>query len=96
MRRLEEIMTDDKIVTMRVDAAEQLVRHGGQIGLLAVLDELGRRKDDPDIDYTAYMLSELDNFGEFPVLAEASTIETTRFSEEARVGLDNLRKLMQK
>lgn len=48
-RRLKEIMTDDKVVTMRVDAAEQLVRHGGQSGLLAILDELGRRQDDPDV-----------------------------------------------
>ncbi|MGY1896699.1 hypothetical protein ACW9HR_05115 [Nocardia gipuzkoensis] len=94
--RLREIMIDDEIVTMRVDAAEQLVRAGGEDGLLAVLTELGRRRSDPDIDYTAYMLSELDNFGEFPVLRTALSIDHSRLSPDAKVGLSNLRELMNK
>ncbi|WP_280296346.1 hypothetical protein [Nocardia abscessus] len=94
--RLQEIMIDDEIVTMRVDAAEQLVRAGGEDGLLAVLTELGRRRSDPDIDYTAYMLSELDNFGEFPVLRTALSIDQSRLSPDAKVGLSNLRELMNK
>ncbi|WP_174188010.1 hypothetical protein [Nocardia barduliensis] len=36
-QRLQEAMLDDEIVTIRVDAAEQLVRTGGEDGLLAVL-----------------------------------------------------------
>jgi hypothetical protein len=94
--RLKEMMIDDEIVTMRVDAAEQLVRTGGEEGLLAVLTELGRRRNDPDIDYTAYMLSELDNFGDFPVLRNALSIDQSRLSPDAKVGLSNLRQLMNK
>ncbi|GAA5082237.1 hypothetical protein [Nocardia iowensis] len=93
--RLEQIMVEDEIVTMRVDAAEQLARYGGESGLLAVLNELGRRSKDSDIDYTAYMLSELDNFGEFPVLSKAMSIDKTLMSPDAEIGLQNLRELMQ-
>ncbi|MFI2282130.1 HEAT repeat domain-containing protein [Nocardia beijingensis] len=95
-QRLQEMMLEDEIVTMRVDAAEQLVRTGGEDGLLAVLAELGRRRNDPDIDYTAYMLSELDNFGEFPVLRNAFAIDQSRLSPDAAIGLSNLRELMKK
>ncbi|MGW5376808.1 HEAT repeat domain-containing protein [Nocardia sp. NPDC003999] len=94
--RLQEMMVDDEIVTMRVDAAEQLVRTGGDDGLLAVLTELGRRRNDPDIDYTAYMLSELENFGEFPVLRNALAIDRSRLSPDAKIGLSNLRELLNK
>ncbi|WP_433661692.1 hypothetical protein ACQPW1_05675 [Nocardia sp. CA-128927] len=94
--RLEEIMVNDEIVTMRVDAAEQLARHGGESGLLAVLNELGRRSADPDVDYTAYMLSELENFDEFPVLSKALSIDQKLMSPEAKLGLQHLRELMQK
>ncbi|MBF6192885.1 hypothetical protein [Nocardia implantans] len=95
-QRLQQIMLEDEIVTMRVDAAEQLVRAGGEDGLLEVLAELGRRRNDPDIDYTAYMLSELDNFEEFPVLRNALAIDKSRLSRDAAVGLNNLRELMDK
>ncbi|WP_157128798.1 hypothetical protein [Nocardia amamiensis] len=94
--RLEEMMANDNIVTVRVDSAEQLVRYGGEDGLLAVLTELGRRCDDPDIDYTAYMLSELDNFDEFPVLSNALSIDRSKLSADAETGLRNLRELMHK
>ncbi|MGW4088813.1 hypothetical protein [Nocardia sp. NPDC004750] len=93
-RRLQEIMVDDAIVTMRVDAAEQLVRFGGENELLAVLTELGRRRNDPDIDYTAYMLSELAIFGEFPLLRNALAIDQSRLSPDARIGLSSLRELL--
>ncbi|WP_194852954.1 polymorphic toxin type 24 domain-containing protein [Nocardia sp. SYP-A9097] len=91
--RLQELMDDD-IVTVEVDAAEVLIRVGGQSGLLAVLEVLGRREDDPDVDYIAYMLQNLDSGGELPVLAIASSIENEKFSDMARVGLANLRQLI--
>ncbi|WP_368857817.1 hypothetical protein [Nocardia otitidiscaviarum] len=47
MARLVE-MLDDPNVTVEVDAAEALARHGGTNGLLAVLENLGRRGDDGD------------------------------------------------
>ncbi|MFB8004371.1 hypothetical protein [Nocardia sp. NPDC056000] len=93
--RLEELMDDD-IVTVEVDAAEVLVRVGGQPGLLAVLDVLGRRTDDPDVDYIAYMLQNLDFGGELPVLSDALKIPESRYSDAAKIGLENLRRLMGK
>ncbi|WP_330181773.1 HEAT repeat domain-containing protein [Nocardia sp. NBC_01503] len=92
-KRLEELMDDD-IVTIEVDAAEVLVKVGGPSGLLSVLDVLGRREDDPDVDYIAYMLQNLDSGGELPVLAIASSIDDDRLSAAARTGLANLRRLM--
>ncbi|UGT39717.1 hypothetical protein LTV02_27140 [Nocardia yamanashiensis] len=92
--RLQELMTRDKIVTVRVDAAEQLVRYGGEQGLLAVLTELGRRHGDPDIDYTAYMLNELEDFGAYPVLEKASSIDESQLNPDARTGVEDLRHLM--
>ncbi|MFI6171676.1 hypothetical protein ACIBCN_33195 [Nocardia sp. NPDC051052] len=94
-KRLEEIMIGNEIVTMRVDAAEQPTRYGGEEGLLAVLNELGRRQDS-EVDYTAYMLSELDNFGEFPVLDTALSINEERLTPDAKRGLTDLRALMQR
>ncbi|MEV6323050.1 hypothetical protein AB0M45_17900 [Nocardia sp. NPDC051787] len=91
-RRLVE-MLDDDIVTMQIEAAEALVRHGGELGLLSVLEELGRR-DDADVDYIANRLSDLDNFGEFPVLAAASSIAESEISPNARRGLTELHELM--
>jgi hypothetical protein len=87
-RRLVE-MLDDDVVTMQIEAAEALVRYGGQEGLLSVLEELGRR-DDGDVDYIAYRLSDLDNMGEVPVLETASFIAETDISPDARRGLKDL------
>ncbi len=92
--RLEEVAADDELVTMQVDAAEVLVRCGGRTGLLAVLEILGKRQEDPDADYIANRLSDLDNLGQIPVLSIALAIDSHEFSDDARVGLENLRILM--
>lgn len=90
--RLSELL-EDETVTVEVDAAEALVRGGGSRGLARVLEELGRRRDDPDADYMAYMLSDLDAAGEWPVLAEAGRLPPDEVTENVSVGLENLRAL---
>ncbi|MFI6314930.1 hypothetical protein ACIBEK_32890 [Nocardia fusca] len=67
VRRLHE-MLDDEIVTMQVDAADVLARLGGVKCLFIVLDEIGRRRDDPDADYIANRLYELDASGNVEIL----------------------------
>ncbi|MEV6070625.1 hypothetical protein AB0L82_29115 [Nocardia sp. NPDC052001] len=91
--RLGEMM-DDANVTVEVDAAEVLVRHGGRDGLHAVLDRLGSRREDPDADYIAYMLQNLDFGGEFPVIEIANSIAPEDLSPMAVIGLRNLKRLM--
>ncbi|MBF6181955.1 hypothetical protein [Nocardia otitidiscaviarum] len=54
--RLEQFCPN---VTAEFDAAEALARRGGTDGLLAVLENLGRRGDNGDSDYIAYRLTEL-------------------------------------
>jgi hypothetical protein len=68
IRRLHE-MQDHDIVTMQVDAADVLARLGGVKGLFLVLDEIGRRRGDPDADYMANRLYELDASGDVEILA---------------------------
>lgn len=91
VQRLAELLNDE-IVTVEVDAAETLARYGGTDGILAVLHELGRRKDDPDADYMGYRLYELDASGEVPVFELAESTSGTH-SDYAAVGLENLRRL---
>ncbi|WP_433732619.1 hypothetical protein ACQP0C_09855 [Nocardia sp. CA-129566] len=81
-----------KFVTMEVDAAEVLARKGGAAGIVAVLEVLGRRRDDPDADYIAYRLNELDAGGEVPVveIVESSGWE---MSDDAAVALRDLKAL---
>ncbi|GGL27953.1 hypothetical protein [Nocardia jinanensis] len=67
VRRLHE-MLDEDIVTMQVDASDVLARLGGVKGLFLVLDEIGRRRDDPDADYIANWLYELDAGGDVEIL----------------------------
>ncbi|MFC8044299.1 hypothetical protein [Nocardia sp. NPDC057353] len=90
--RLGELL-EDETVTAEVDAAEALVRGAGLRGLIRVLEELGRRRDDPDTDYMAYMLSDLDAAGDWPVLEEASRIASADMTENVAIGLENLRVL---
>ncbi|MGW4368132.1 hypothetical protein ACWEKT_21070 [Nocardia takedensis] len=90
-RRLTELL-DDEIITMEVDAAEMLARKGGATGILAVLDVLGRRRDDPDADYMAYRLNELDAGGEVPVV-EIVESSGRAMSDNAAVALRNLKAL---
>ncbi|MFE1595343.1 hypothetical protein [Nocardia sp. NPDC058705] len=82
-------MLDDDIVTMEIDAADVLVRYGGDSGLARVLDVLGRRRDDPDADYIAYRLYELDASGEKPVIDIAESMREL-LSDNALVGLEDL------
>ncbi|MEV6279245.1 hypothetical protein [Nocardia sp. NPDC051832] len=89
--RLTE-MLDDDIVTMEVDAAEVLARRGGVNGILAVLEVLGRRRDDPDADYMAYKLNELDAGGELAVVAQVESSGIT-LSDNAALALRNLKAL---
>ncbi|MEU6831030.1 hypothetical protein ABZ894_20465 [Nocardia beijingensis] len=86
-------MLDDDVVTIQIEDAEALVRYGGQQGLLSVLEELGRR-DDGDVDYIAYRLSDLDNLGEFPVLETASLLVESDISPNVHRGLKDLHDAM--
>ncbi|MFR9753283.1 hypothetical protein ACL02S_19905 [Nocardia sp. 004] len=92
-RRRLVAMLDDDVVTMQIEVAEALVRYDGKEGLLSVLEELGRREDS-DVDYIAYRLSDLENLGDFPVLDAAASIDESEFSPDARRGLSDLRQLM--
>ncbi|MGQ4597217.1 hypothetical protein [Nocardia sp. R6R-6] len=67
-------MLDDEDTAVEQEAAEVLVRQGGRDGLLAVLSVLGRRSDDPDADYIACRLRELQIFEEIPILERARKI----------------------
>ncbi|WP_194834052.1 HEAT repeat domain-containing protein [Nocardia sp. XZ_19_369] len=90
-RRLRELLDDD-VVTMQVDAAEVLVRFGGTAGLLTVLEELGRRHNDPDVDYIAYRLYELDASGEFPVIDNTVAVRGD-LSPAGAIGFEDLKRL---
>lgn len=89
--RLYEIL-DDESVTMRMDAAEVLAKHGGVAGLLLVMEKLGERGSDPDADYIAYKLYELDASGELEVV---DTIESFKedLSEIGSTAFENFKVL---
>ncbi|MGW6331421.1 hypothetical protein [Nocardia rhamnosiphila] len=91
VRRLHE-MLDDEIVTMQVDSADVLARLGGLKGLFLVLDEIGRRRDDPDADYIANRLYELDASGEVEILAMIEPVAAD-LSENGSVGFQQLKRL---
>ncbi|MFC6014102.1 hypothetical protein [Nocardia lasii] len=61
MASLTAALKDDDIAVQQ-ESAEQLLRYGATVGLLAVLAELGRRSTDPDADYIAYRARELQIF----------------------------------
>ncbi|MFD4403409.1 hypothetical protein ACFWPH_11640 [Nocardia sp. NPDC058499] len=85
-------MLDDEIVTMQIDAAEVLAKHGGADGLLLVMEKLGERGSDPDADYIAYKLYELDATGEMEVV---DTIESFKrdLSEIGSTAFENFKVL---
>jgi hypothetical protein len=87
-------MLGDPLVTVRIDAAEMLTRHGGVPGLLAVLDEIGARADNPDTDYLAYKLQELEDSGEYPVLDTAGSADPSTLTADMARGLANLKELV--
>ncbi|WP_280422673.1 hypothetical protein [Nocardia carnea] len=91
IERLRE-MLDDDIITMQVDAADVLARRAGVKGLMLVLDEIGRRRDDPDADYIANRLYELDAGGDIPIL-ELIEPRQLELSEDARIGFRQLKVL---
>ncbi|MEV6070626.1 HEAT repeat domain-containing protein [Nocardia sp. NPDC052001] len=91
--RLEAMLHDAGDVGVQVAAADALTRFGGWRGLLAVLSELGRR-DDSDVDYIGYRLSELEESGEFAVLDAAAAVDPSQMSPEAVQGLQDLKKLI--
>jgi hypothetical protein len=91
--RLVEMLRDP-IVTVRIDAAEMLTRRGGLAGLLAVLDEIGARADNPDTDYLAYKLQELEDSGEYPVLDTAGSADPSMLTPDMALGLENLKELV--
>ncbi|MGN2636733.1 hypothetical protein ACTD5D_11170 [Nocardia takedensis] len=91
--RLTEMLRDQN-VTVMVDAAEALARSGGPAGIRAVLEEIGRSADDPDVDYIMYKLEELEALGEVPVLAVARSLDPARESAEFRAGADEVERYM--
>ncbi|WP_063060173.1 hypothetical protein [Nocardia sienata] len=91
VRRLHE-MLDDEIVTMQVDSADVLARLGGLEGLFLVLDEIGRRRDDPDADYIANRLYELDAGGEVEILEMIEPV-VGQLSDNGLVGFQQLKRL---
>lgn len=91
VRRLQE-MLDDEIVTMQVDSADVLARLGGLKGLFLVLDEIGRRRDDPDADYIANRLYELDASGDVEILEMIEPV-AGELSDDGLVGFQQLKRL---
>jgi hypothetical protein len=88
--RLYEMLNDD-VVTMQVDAADVLVRLGGVRGIILVLNEIGRRGD-PDADYIANRLYELDAAGDVEILAMIGPISDS-LSNEGLAGFRQLKTL---
>ncbi|MFF2556983.1 hypothetical protein ACFVUS_38685 [Nocardia sp. NPDC058058] len=88
--RLAEMLGDVGDIAVQVEAAEVLVRHGGAAGLISVLDELGRRGDDPQSDYLAYRIAELEQSGDVRVLDLVAVIDRAELSAEAAVALREL------
>ncbi|WP_227998308.1 hypothetical protein [Nocardia australiensis] len=69
-----------------------LVRKGEEAGLCAVLEVLGHRSEDPDSDYIAYRLRELQIFDQVPILQNARLLRDLS-SENVRDGLGQLEEL---
>lgn len=91
VRRLHELL-DDEVVTMQVDSADVLARLGGLKGLFLVLDEIGRRRDDPDADYIANRLYELDAGGDVEIMAMIEPV-VGQLSDDGLIGFQQLERL---
>ncbi|MBF6167436.1 HEAT repeat domain-containing protein [Streptomyces gardneri] len=89
LTRLAELLGDDNIA-VELEAAEVLARFGGRPGLFAILGELGRRVDDPDSDYIAYRLQELQSNNKIPVLQHAREILTQSPPPEVGEAIDQI------
>ncbi|WP_378737131.1 HEAT repeat domain-containing protein [Nocardia brasiliensis] len=91
--RLSELLDDDD-VAVEQEAAEALIRYGGRDGLLAVLEALGRRAEDPDADYLAHRLRELEIFDGIPVRQRAREIGQKYTAGLVADGIRQLEELM--
>ncbi|PSR66823.1 hypothetical protein C8258_18245 [Nocardia sp. MDA0666] len=92
--RLTELLHDAGDVAVQTAAAGALTKRGGVAGLLAVLEEIGRRSDDADVDYIAYQLYGMEGTGEYPVLDIASEIASETMTAHARIGLASIERLL--
>lgn len=92
--RLTELLHDAGDVAVQTAAADALTKRGGAAGLLAVLEEIGRRSDDADVDYIAYLLYGMEAAGEYPVLDIASKIDSKSMTDDARIGLASIKRLL--
>ena len=72
---------------------KRLITRGGQNGLIAVLRDLGDRRDDPDSDHIAYLLQELQGSRNMPILQEARAIVADGTDKTARDVLAELEQL---
>lgn len=90
--RLTALLSDPDIA-VQVEASGSLVRVGGVRGLRSVLDELGRRVDDPDADHIAYKLQELQGLEDVQVLELARKIAVESPSDAVRSGIAEIEKL---
>ncbi|MBF6417707.1 HEAT repeat domain-containing protein [Nocardia farcinica] len=92
MKRLAELLSDDDMA-VELEATEVLARFGGRDGLVAILGELGRRIDDPDSDYLAYRLQELQTNDRLPILRKARELSIDSLSPEVREGIRQIEEL---
>jgi HEAT repeat protein len=92
IERLAELLGDDDMA-VELEATEVLVRFGGRTGLVAILGELGRRVDDPDSDYIAYRLQELQANDRIPILQNSREISTQSPSPEVSEGINQIEEL---
>ncbi|MGW5752876.1 hypothetical protein [Nocardia rhamnosiphila] len=77
---------------MQVDSADILARLGGLKGIFLVLDEIGRRRYDPDADYIANRIYELDASGDVEILAVIEPV-VEELSDYGFVGFQQLKRL---
>ncbi|MEU6188380.1 HEAT repeat domain-containing protein [Nocardia sp. NPDC047038] len=92
IQRLSELLGDDDMA-VELEATEVLARFGGRAGLVAILGELGRRVDDPDSDYIAYRLQELQTNDGLPILQNSRKVMDQSPSHEVSEGINQIEQL---
>lgn len=92
IERLAELLGDDDMA-VELEATEVLARFGGRAGLVAILRVLGRRIDDPDSDYIAYRLQELQTNDLIPILQNSREILIQSPSPEVSEGINQIEQL---
>ncbi len=92
INRLAELLGDEDMA-VELEATEVLARFGGQAGMVAILGELGRRVDDPDSDYIAYRLQELQTNNRFPILQNAREILNQSPPSDVSEGINQIEQL---